>query len=128
MKRTKITKNSLKILEKSQDEIILVKKTLMETQKELKSRIEELKASKSAYQQLNDLVLNGPSSFLTSTSILDNKNDTLKVELSSSSSKGNNCVSVSEDVTKLKAEIEVNSNYFIYYFAGFLLFYELILL
>ena len=29
---------------------------------------------------------------------------------------------------KLKAEIEVNSNYFIYYFAGFLLFYELILL
>ena len=101
----------------------------METQKELKSRIEELKASKSAYQQLNDLVLDGPSSFLTSTSILDNKNDTLKVELSSTSSKGNNCVSVGEeDVTKLKAEIEVNSNYFIYYFAGFLLFYELILL
>ena len=128
MKRTKINKNSLKILEKSQDEIILVKKTLMETQKELKSRIEELKASKSAYQQLNDLVLNGPSSFLTSTSILDNKNDTLKVELSSSSSKGNNCVSVGEDVTKLKAEIEVNSNYFIYHFAGFLLIYELILL
>ena len=110
MKRTKTHKKSLKILEKSQDEIILVKKTLIDTQKELKSRIEELKASKSAYQQLNDLVLNGPNSFLSSTSIADKKNDILQEELSSSSSKNNNCISVNEDVTKLKAEIEVKLN------------------
>ena len=107
-KRSKIHSNTLQIWEKSQDEILIIKKSLEDTHIELKSRIDELKASKSAYQELNNLVLNSSSSFLSSTSISNKKNSNETAELSSSSSrKGNNVPDESENVAKLKAEVEV---------------------
>ena len=107
-KRSKIGREVLISWEKSQTELISLKSSYLEIQKELKSRVDELRAAKSAYADLNNLVLKSPSSSNKSLhSLLVSENNSIDQDLEGSVK----CLTSDQgDVVKLKKEIEVSLN------------------
>ena len=107
-KRSKIGRKVLISWEKSQIELISLKSSYLEIQKELKSRVDELRAAKSAYADLNNLVLKSPSSSNKSLhSLFPSENNSIDQDLEGSVK----CLTSDQgDVVKLKKEIEVSLN------------------
>lgn len=89
--RVKFQKDQLEQWESSQGELLTLRGSLLGIQKELQTRVDELKAAKAANQELNQLMQQSASVSPTGR------------EMSSSSSSRSN----QGDVSKLKTEIEV---------------------
>ena len=90
--RVKVQKDQLQQWESSQGELLTLRSSLSGIQKELQTRVDELKAAKTANQELNQLMQQ-------SASVSPGKDTSSSSSSSSRSNQG--------DVSKLKTEIEV---------------------
>jgi hypothetical protein len=103
----KVKKDQLVIWERSQSEILSLNTALLEGQKELKFRVEELRAAKKSNQELGNLMQKNSISFSNGTNGVMLATGSQGSLLEGSDEKSQLTVGSEKDVDKLNTEIKV---------------------